>query len=104
MPVDWKSTIQERADLASRVALEIPRFASNPNLTADQAKYLIRVIGRCTREVENLVRQAIKDGADAEVIEGAQALHSTWTAIADLMADQLLTAFQLKASEPVRIH
>jgi hypothetical protein len=103
--VDWKSTIQERADLASRVALEIPRFAANPNLTADHAKYLIRVIGRCTKEIENLVQRAIKDGADAEVIERAEALHSTWTAIADLMADQLLVSLQLKASEkPARIH
>jgi hypothetical protein len=71
MAVDWKKTIQARVDLASRIAIELPRLASRADLTADNAKQMMRVMARCTDEIDKLVRQIRESRVEGDLLAAA---------------------------------
>ncbi|MET0598539.1 MAG: hypothetical protein ABWZ57_11800 [Mesorhizobium sp.] len=79
----WETTILSHSALVARVAAEMPRFVSRPELTADQALTLLGCIDRCSIAMATLQLHAAEEEAPAEIQTAAETLFFAWRALAD---------------------
>jgi hypothetical protein len=79
----WQTTILSHSALVARVAAEMPRFVSRPELTADQALTLLGCLDRCSIAMATLQLHAAEDEAPAEIQTAAETLFFAWRALAD---------------------